>query len=86
MDWPPNGQDERLAAHVEALEEVAAEYDATPAQVALNWLVHARGETVVAIPGASNVHHAEESAGAMKFRLSDVEMARLDELTRSFRQ
>lgn len=76
---------ERSRPLIEALEEVATEYDATPAQVALNWLVHARGETVVAIPGASNVHHAEESAGAMKFRLSDVEIARLDQLTRSFR-
>jgi aryl-alcohol dehydrogenase-like predicted oxidoreductase len=76
---------ERSRPLIQALEEVAAEYDATPAQVALNWLVHARGETVVAIPGASNVHHAEESAGAMKFRLSDVEIARLDQLTRSFR-
>jgi len=86
LDWPPNGQDERLAAHVEALGEVAAEYDASAAQVALSWLVNSHGEKVVAIPGASKVHHAEQSAGAIKFRLSDVEMARLDEFTRSFRE
>lgn len=71
---------------IAALEEVAAEYDATPAQVALNWLINSHGATVTAIPGASKAHHAEESAAAMKFRLSEAEMARLDELTRGFRR
>ncbi len=70
---------------VEALEELAAEYDATPAQVALSWLVNAHGETVVAIPGASKAHHAEQSAGAMKLRLSDLHTAKLDVLSRAFR-
>jgi len=76
---------ERSRPLVEALEEVAAEYDSTAAQVALNWLVNFQGETVVAIPGASKAHHAEQSAAAMKFRLSDGEMSRLDELTQVFR-
>jgi aryl-alcohol dehydrogenase-like predicted oxidoreductase len=70
---------------IEGLEDIASEHAASPAQVALNWLVNFQGETVVAIPGASKAHHAEQSAAAMKFRLSNGEMARLDELTRSFR-
>ena len=70
---------------IEGLEDIASKHGASPAQVALNWLVNFQGETVVAIPGASKAHHAEQSAATMKFRLSDVEMALLDELTRSFR-
>ena len=76
---------EGSAQLVNELEEIAEKYDATPAQVALNWLVNFNGDMVVAIPGASKVSQAEESAGAMKFRLSDDELAQLDELSRNFR-
>ncbi len=62
--------------------EIAAAHSVTPAQVALNWLVNFNGETVVAIPGATKSRQAEESAGAMKFRLSEEEMGRLDDLSR----
>ena len=75
---------ERSIPLIEAMGEIAPKYDATPAQVALNWLVNYQGETVVAIPGASKVEQAEESAGAMGFKLSAEEMARLDELSRYF--
>ena len=67
---------------ITALDEIAARYDVTPAQVALNWLIHFHGDAVVVIPGASRVQHAEESAGAMKFTLSDDELAQLDQITR----
>ena len=70
---------------IQALDELAKVYDATPAQIALNWLIHFQGETVVAIPGASKVNQAAESADSMKFRLSDSEMASLDELSQAFR-
>ena len=62
----------------------AQKYEVTAAQVALNWLINFHGETVVAIPGASKVYQAQESAGAMQFRLSEEEMAKLDELSREF--
>lgn len=75
---------ERARHLVKALEETADRYDATPAQVALNWLINFHGETVVAIPGATKVEQAEQNAGAMKFKLSDEELARLDELSRKF--
>jgi aryl-alcohol dehydrogenase-like predicted oxidoreductase len=68
-----------------AMDEIGAKYNATPAQVALNWVIHSQGETIITIPGATKVRQAEESAGAMKFRLSDDEMARLDELSRGIR-
>jgi len=69
---------------VDALEEIGKKYDATPGQVALNWVIHFQGETVVTIPGATKVHQAEQSAGAMKFKLSEEELHWLDELSRVF--
>lgn len=69
---------------VNTLDEIGQRYEATPSQVALNWLIHAHGDTVVAIPGASKVRHAEESAGAMKFRLSDGEIQQIDELSKKY--
>jgi aryl-alcohol dehydrogenase-like predicted oxidoreductase len=74
---------ERTRPLVKALEKVATKYAATPAQVALNWLVNFQGDTVVAIPGASKIHHAEQNAGALNFRLSGEEMAQLDDLSRA---
>jgi len=70
---------------IEVLNVIAQKYNATAAQVALNWLVNFHGETVVAIPGASKVHQAEESAGVMKFKISDEEMAQLDVLSSDYR-
>ncbi|MBE3119173.1 MAG: aldo/keto reductase, partial [Candidatus Atribacteria bacterium] len=70
---------ERSRPLINTMDEIATKYEATIAQVALNWLINFNGEIVVTIPGATKVRQAEESAGAMKFRLSDDEMARLDE-------
>ncbi len=74
---------ERSRPVVEALEEIAKAHDATPAQVALSWLVNFNGEVVVAIPGASRPDQARESAGALKLALSDEEMQRIDQSSRS---
>ena len=79
------GKIEKTRMLVMAMEEIGAKYNATPAQVALNWVINFQGEAVVTIPGATKVRQAEESAGAMKFRLSGDEMARLDELSRGYR-
>jgi len=67
---------------VAALEEIGAKYGATAAQVALNWVIHFNGDIVVTIPGATKAKQAAESAGAMNFKLTGEEMARLDELSR----
>jgi aryl-alcohol dehydrogenase-like predicted oxidoreductase len=73
---------ERTRPLINAMDEIAAKYEATIAQVALNWLINFSGEIVVTIPGATKVKQAEESAGAMKFRLTGDELARLDEVSR----
>ena len=70
---------------VAALEEIAAQHQVTPAQVALNWLVTFHGDTVVTIPGATKVSHVEQSAGAMTFVLTKEELHRLDETSQQFR-
>jgi diketogulonate reductase-like aldo/keto reductase len=46
------------------------------AQVALNWLIC---KHVVPIPGAKNSRQAQENAGALGWRLSEAEIATLDE-------
>ncbi len=68
---------------IEAMEQIAGGHGVTLAQVALNWVINSQGEIVVAIPGATRISQAEENVGAMKFRLSDEELARLDELSRA---
>ena len=76
---------EQTAPLIKALEEIAAEHQASVAQAALNWLINYRGETVVAIPGASKARQAADSAGAMKFSLTESETVRIDELTQQYR-
>jgi aryl-alcohol dehydrogenase-like predicted oxidoreductase len=79
------GNLEKTRSLVAALEEIGAKYKATAAQVALNWVISFHGEAIVTIPGATKVRQAEESAGAMHFRLSDEELGRLDQLSQAYR-
>lgn len=71
---------------IDVLKNLALKYQATPSQVALNWLVNYHGDTVVAIPGASKVKHAEENVGTMGFRLSAEDMKHLDDVSAGFRK
>jgi aryl-alcohol dehydrogenase-like predicted oxidoreductase len=80
--WRFRRQLEETRPLIAALEKLAAHYNATPAQMALNWVILSQGEAVVAIPGASRMRHAEESAGAMTFQLSDSDLVTLDHLSR----
>jgi diketogulonate reductase-like aldo/keto reductase len=59
------------------LREIAVAHDATPRQVALSFLV--RHPWLFAIPKASRPDHAAENAGAGDLRLTDAELARIDE-------
>jgi aryl-alcohol dehydrogenase-like predicted oxidoreductase len=69
---------ERTRPLIMVMDEIASRYDATIAQVALNWLIHFNGDIVVTIPGATKVQQVEENAGAMRFVLSEDDLARLD--------
>ncbi len=60
-----------------ALQEIAATHNATPRQVALRFLV--RSPALFAIPKAFQIDHAVENAGAGVLRLTEAELARIDE-------
>mgnify|MGYP001172780419 CR=1 FL=1 len=76
---------ERSRSIIDTLREIAVSHDATPAQVALNWLINFHGESVVAIPGASTVKQAQDNAAAMYFNLSIAELDQIDRVSRNFR-
>lgn len=67
---------------IDLLEEKAAKYGVSQTQIALNWLIHFHGETVVAIPGASKVHHVEENIGALQFTLSRDDLDEINEASK----
>ena len=60
-----------------ALDDVAEETGATPAQVALAWLMAQAGVTAP-IASATSVKQLLELTPAMRLRLSDDQLARLD--------
>lgn len=72
---------EKSRALVTVLEEIAARYNVTAAQVALNWVINSQGDIVVTIPGVTRVSQAHESAGAMNFKLTQDEIAQLNKIS-----
>jgi 2,5-diketo-D-gluconate reductase B len=66
-----------------AVREIAAAHDATPAQVALAWLVGQEG--VSAVPKASTPERRRENLGALRVELSADERAALDALPKDRR-
>ena len=65
----------RMLGHA-ALKSVAAGLKATPAQVALAWLLHQ--DKVNAIPKATRADHVRENLAALDLSLSPADMAALD--------
>jgi diketogulonate reductase-like aldo/keto reductase len=66
----------RLLAHP-TLNMIAKAHNATPAQIALAWLL--RQEGVIAIPKAGRLSHVEENHRALNVTLSDDDLAALDQ-------
>jgi aryl-alcohol dehydrogenase-like predicted oxidoreductase len=62
----------------ETVREIANARGATPAQIALAWLLH-KGEDIVPIPGTKRRSYLEENMGALAIALSADEMQRLDQ-------
>jgi len=60
-------------AIVEVIEGVAAEADATPAQVALAWLL-AQGDDIAPIPGTRRLERLEENIGADALQLTQAQL------------
>ncbi|SDT67457.1 aldo/keto reductase [Actinoplanes derwentensis] len=59
-------------------EQIAARHDATVQQVRLAWTLQ-QGEHVLVIPGTGDVAHLEENVAAGALRLTDAEMAEIDQ-------
>ena len=62
---------------LDAIRETADELDATPAQVALRWLIERPDYTCVPIVGARTVEQLEENLGAVEIELSDDQRERI---------
>jgi aryl-alcohol dehydrogenase-like predicted oxidoreductase len=67
-------------AIADEVQAVAGDVGATPAQVALAWLL-SKGPDIVPIPGTRRVARVEENAAADAIVLTDQQIKRLDELT-----
>jgi diketogulonate reductase-like aldo/keto reductase len=65
----------RLLRHP-VLGDVAARHDATPAQVALAWVLD--HQSVIAIPRAGSPEHVRENRAALDLRLTAADIADLD--------
>jgi aryl-alcohol dehydrogenase-like predicted oxidoreductase len=81
----PRFQGENFDANVRAasiVRDIAASRNATPAQIALAWLLH-KGDDIVPIPGTKRRKYLEENAAAASIALSADELKRLDEALRA---
>jgi pyridoxine 4-dehydrogenase len=61
------------------LAQIAGRHEASPAQLAVAWLLH-RSAVMVPIPGTASVQHLEENVGAARIELSPDEMRDLEEV------
>ncbi len=64
---------------VNRIRSFAEARGATPGQIALAWLLH-RGQDIVPIPGTKRLQYVEENVGAAAMRLSEDDLAHLDEI------
>jgi aryl-alcohol dehydrogenase-like predicted oxidoreductase len=65
---------------VDEVQTIAAEAGATPAQIALAWLL-AQGDDIAPIPGTRRVARVEENTAADHIELSSDQLESLDNLT-----
>jgi aryl-alcohol dehydrogenase-like predicted oxidoreductase len=75
---------QRTSDLIVTLREVADAHSATPAQIALAWVI--RSPAVTAIPGASSVEQLESNVAAADIDLADDEYLALNTASAPFRQ
>src|SRR3954463_11087754 len=73
---PSRGEPRSLARNP-TIAAVVAKHAATPAQIALAWLLH-RDEHILLIPGTSSLAHLEENMAAARIALDDEDLAALN--------
>jgi len=74
--WRPVGKGELVHDIPLVLKKICDKYKKTPAQVAINWLIHQKN--VVTLAKSSNIEHLKENLGALGWQLSpnDAELLR----------
>jgi Predicted oxidoreductases (related to aryl-alcohol dehydrogenases) len=80
----PRFQGENFDANMRAasiVRDIGARRNATPAQIALAWLLH-KGDDIVPIPGTKRRTYLEENVAAASITLSGDEMTRLEDAFR----
>jgi aryl-alcohol dehydrogenase-like predicted oxidoreductase len=79
----PRFSEENRKANQALVDRIAAFAEgkrATPAQIALAWVL-AQHEWIVPIPGTTKLHRLEENLGAVNVDLTEEDLRQLDELT-----
>ncbi|MBD2432630.1 MULTISPECIES: aldo/keto reductase [Fischerella] len=71
---------QKIEPVISLLRQYGEKYGRTPAQVALNWLI-AQGN-VIPIAGVKTAQQVRDNAGALGWRLSEDEIAHLEEVSR----
>ncbi|CAN1208735.1 aldo/keto reductase [Tumidithrix helvetica PCC 7403] len=74
----------KLTPLLKLLQQIATQYDRTPAQVALNWLI-AQGN-VIPIPGAKTGEQATQNAGALGWKLDPVDVGQLSRTSAAWKK
>jgi diketogulonate reductase-like aldo/keto reductase len=80
MAYSPVGIDsaeQRRVFNNSTVKAIASRHNATPAQLALAWLL--RHPDVIVIPKASNPEHIRQNRAALDIKLSDPDLAELDQ-------
>lgn len=62
------------------VDEIAANHEATPGQIALAWLLR-HSPVMLPIPGTSSAEHLEENVAAVSIELTDDEYTELSEVS-----
>jgi len=75
MAYSPVGHSGALLRNA-ALKKIAQSHDATPAQIALAWVL--RQPDVIAIPKASTEAHVRDNAASLKIKLTKEDLTELD--------
>jgi pyridoxine 4-dehydrogenase len=75
IPWYPLGSGSLAGSR--RLDQIAERHHATPAQIALAWLLH-RSPAMLPIPGTSSIAHFEENWAARSLQLEEEELAALE--------
>lgn len=59
------------------LDKIAADHDATPAQISLAWMVNKK-PYIVPIPGSRHLNRIEDNSKAAQIKMTPEEVAQID--------